>query len=230
MKKEELQHRIDEIKWFHRIDLPTDEGEVLTTPGVLTAEHCSEEAATHRFGIPEDLSGLRVLDVGAHQGYFSFLAHKRGAKVTAVEPNQGDGDNIKGFELANEVLGCKISLNKSNLRHYNICLPERKYDVVFYFGVLYHVTAPIDELKYLSQVTKEGGYALIETAISHSIKMGESFIPVWQLKPGHDNDPTNYWYPSIEGLESALSIVGFKRVDILYVTSGGERVTVRAYK
>lgn len=90
MKKEELQRRIDEIKWFHRIDLPTDEGEVLTTPGVV--DHTTEEMANVRYGVPSDLSGKTVLDIGAYDGYFSFLCDKRGAEVYAIDPLQGRGN------------------------------------------------------------------------------------------------------------------------------------------
>jgi len=38
-----------------------------------------------RFRIPADLTGKRVLDIGAWDGWFSFEAERRGAAVTAID-------------------------------------------------------------------------------------------------------------------------------------------------
>lgn len=233
MKKEELQRRIDEMKWLQCIDLPTDEGGIIRTKGAF--DHCTEEIANERYGIPLDLKEKTVLDIGAANGYHSFLAERRGADVIAIEPNQGRGDNINCFALAKQVLGSSLSVYVQSLDVYVENHDPSPRDIVFYFGVLYHVKAPLLELEYLSKVTKE--YALIETAIGKSIgrisaassSIAEE-IPLWEFRPGFDNDPTNYWYPSLKGLEVALLHVGFKKVEVIYLTPGRERATVKAYK
>lgn len=252
MKKESLQSEIDKIKWFHRIELPFDEGGVLTTPGIV--DHTTDESATVRYGLPVDLSGMSVLDVGCYDGYFSFLSEKRGAVVSAIDPLQGrgkisevftpEGLNVvisgnEGLELARKVLGscvkfavCDLGEFVSGIRHYSqrSIITEKEFDVVLYYGVLYHTKAPILELEYLYDVTKEDGIALIETAISYDISMRGDKLPLWQFRPGFDNDTTNYWYPSLTGLETALLNVGFNKVETIFVTTGGERTTVVAHK
>src|SRR5207249_7392510 len=66
--------------WFHTFSL-NGAGEY--TPGI---------ARDHRYrlrAIPEDLSGARVLDVGTFDGFYAFLAERRGAvRVVAVDNEQ----------------------------------------------------------------------------------------------------------------------------------------------
>lgn len=252
MKKEFLKSEVDKIKWFHRIELPFEEGGALTTPGIV--DHTTDESATIRYGLPVDLSGLSVLDVGCYDGYFSFLSEKRGAVVSAIDPLQGRGkvsevftpeglsvviSGNEGFELARKVLDsrvkfavCDLGEFVSGIGHYSqrSIITEKEFDVVLYYGVLYHTKAPILELEYLYDVTKENGVALIETAISCDISMDGNALPLWQFKPGFDNDPTNYWYPSLKGVEIALLNAGFNKAETIFVTAGGERATIVAHK
>lgn len=243
MKYEELKKRVGELKWFQRLELPTDEGMTIITP--FQATHCIEEIATKCYGIPENLTGLTVLDIGCNDGFHSFFAEKRGAKVAAIDPNQGGGDNIKCFMLAKEALNSNVTFVSVDLMQLISGAMEYKkrgiipyvdsntekqtgssvgdFDVVFYFGVLYHVISPIDELKMLFKVTKQ--YALIETAIAQNDYGNRS---VWEFNNGFDNDPTNYFYPSLIGLKNVLKYVGFSKVELIW--TDGIRASVKAIK
>jgi tRNA (mo5U34)-methyltransferase len=247
MKKIELQKKIDEIKWFHRLDLPTDEGDILTTPGEV--DHTNEKSANGRYGLPLDLTGRSVLDVGAFDGYFSFLCEDRGANVSAIDPLQGRGqirevfepDGLKiisegdeGFRLAHSVLNSKVKYAITDLKDFVNGIGSysqrgkiiaKQFDLVLYYGVLYHVDSPIDELKYLFKTIKDGGMALIETAISQRTDYG---YPFWEFLPGFDGADTNKWYPTIGGLQIALQYVGFKNSEVIY--NDGIRATLRALK
>lgn len=228
MKKDELLEKVNSLKWFHKIELPTDEGEIIVTPGIV--DHCTEEVATKRYGLPENLNGQSVVDIGANNGYFSFLAKKRGAEeVIAIEPNQGDGDNLKCLSLAMKAIKYGPVVFEqdfiSAITSYPLChnnnLP--KFDISLYFGVLYHIDNPIEHLSYLYKITRS--YALIETAIAQH-NYGEK--AVWEFNPGFEGDPTNKWYPSIIGLAQALIHVGFSNIEVIY--NDGIRATVKAYK
>ena len=67
--------------WFHTFSL--DHSDEFYTPGV---------ARDHRYRIPalpEDFSGMSVLDVGTFDGFYAFLAEARGARrVVAVDNEQ----------------------------------------------------------------------------------------------------------------------------------------------
>jgi 2-polyprenyl-3-methyl-5-hydroxy-6-metoxy-1,4-benzoquinol methylase len=78
---------LDEVTtyyWYHTIDL----GHGLVTPGDYDFRPALPE-----FHIPADLTGKKVLDVGAGTGFFTFEFEKRGASVTAVDlPSLADWD------------------------------------------------------------------------------------------------------------------------------------------
>jgi len=95
--------RVDaESYWFHRMDL----GDGIVTPG------WSDPAAEKmpHFGLPNDMRGMRVLDVGCAEGFFSFEAERRGAaSVVAVDSFP---DSVRRFGICRDALGssCEIWL------------------------------------------------------------------------------------------------------------------------
>lgn len=214
---EQIIKHAETINWWHSIPL-TDS---YTTIGRMGIGHCSKEAITSRFGMPENLTGKSVLDIGAWDGLFSFEAEKRGATVIAVDPYQGEGENSDGFKFAKKVLNSKVELCEVPLVEFDERCTDKKHDISFYFGVLYHVQNPVHELKRLRNITLE--YSLIETAISQSDYGDKN---VWEFNNGFDGDNTNFWYPSLKGLESVLKFVGFSSMQIIY--NDGIRTTVKA--
>ncbi|GAC1372361.1 MAG: hypothetical protein NVSMB32_16160 [Actinomycetota bacterium] len=71
----ELRSRVDAISWYHSIDL----GQGITTPGTSTTPPLAGAE------LP-DFAGRSVLDVGAWDGYYSFLAEQQGAsRVVALD-------------------------------------------------------------------------------------------------------------------------------------------------
>src|ERR1700756_1225374 len=65
--------------WWHSFELPG--GRVIE--GV--ADLASLKHRLAQFPIPDDLTGKRVLDIGAWDGWFSFEMERRGAHVIALE-------------------------------------------------------------------------------------------------------------------------------------------------
>jgi hypothetical protein len=73
---------LDEVPfWFHTFALNREHG--IYTPGA---------AVDHRYRLPvlpEDFSGFSVLDVGAFDGFYAFVAEARGAeRVLAIDNEQ----------------------------------------------------------------------------------------------------------------------------------------------
>jgi tRNA (mo5U34)-methyltransferase len=233
--------------WWHRIPIGTFKGEVFYTPGEVRHGPDGSDYATKRFGIPADLTGRTVLDIGAWDGYFSFEAEKRSAALVVAsdmaltQPSKdrlekGNWGGNKGFWLAHHILGSKVRFIESSV--YRIdeavhqaamntvgCLDEKEYpltyDVTLFYGVLYHLTEPFLALQKLAGVTQ--GMALIETAISKGAGTAMEF------RHGFDNDPTNWWYPTIPCLQQMLLKVGFVRTQLVF-NLDDVRATVAAYK
>lgn len=66
----EIWERVSRLGWYHTIDL----GHGVATPGFI-----DNRPTVHRFGIPEDLTGMRCLDIGTYDGFWSFEFERRGA-------------------------------------------------------------------------------------------------------------------------------------------------------
>jgi tRNA (mo5U34)-methyltransferase len=70
------------LYWFHRIELAPD----LITPGW---DYPKVKKLPY-FGLPADMGGMRVLDIGCCEGFFSFEAERRGAsEVVAIDADPG---------------------------------------------------------------------------------------------------------------------------------------------
>jgi len=211
--------RIEKINWWHSIELP-DYG---VTKGRVGSDHCSAHVISDRFGMPEDLLGKTVLDIGTFDGLFAFEAEKRGAKVTAIDCYQSSAENGNGFMLAKGLLESDVEFYHFSLKDFVEYGVTNYFDICLYYGVLYHVENPLRELSYLSQVTKE--FALIESAIIQNEHSGRN---IWEFNNGFDNDKTNFWYCSFKGLESVLKYVGFREVQLVWTDA--IRMTVKAIK
>ena len=66
--------------WWHSFELP--DGRIID--GVNTLAGLKGRLA--QFPIPQDLTGKRVLDIGAWDGWFSFEIERRGAQVVELAP------------------------------------------------------------------------------------------------------------------------------------------------
>ena len=90
--------------WHQQIDL----GHGFITPGAQDTNSLLRQIC-----LPEDLSGMRVLDLGARDGYFSFECERRGAsEVIALDYVPADQT---GFEICKKVLNSNVVYVNSNV-------------------------------------------------------------------------------------------------------------------
>src|SRR6478736_10571084 len=100
----ELRSRIAAVPyWYHKIPLPG---------GIVTPGWAPLNVASYR--VPDDLSGKRILDVGAWDGFWTFEALRRGAKqVVAMDDFSDLCGNLPesarsawhNFDLCRDALG-----------------------------------------------------------------------------------------------------------------------------
>src|SRR5208282_4601170 len=202
MKDDELRKDVAEIAWWHTIDLGN---------GIMTPGRDNSPERLKRIGMPQDLTGLTVLDIGAANGFYSFEAERRGAKrVVAVDQpfawNEG-GHPKRGFELARKVLNSNVEDVVTNV--YDMS-PKNigTFDLVLFLGVLYHLQHPLLALEHVFSVTSK--QLILETHVdmTHLKRPAMAFYPNAEL----DGDASNWWGPNPAAVEEMLKTVGFKTV------------------
>jgi tRNA (mo5U34)-methyltransferase len=169
--------------------------------------------AAARLQLPS-LKGRTVLDVGAWDGYYSFLAEREGAaRVVAVDQDPWGGLGSKaGFELAREVYGSSVEDRALDVLDISPASVGR-FDVVLMLGVLYHLPNPVLALERLFAVTDE--LLVIETAVD--LMLVRAPAAAFYLEGSLKGDPTNWWGPNVRAVSAMLRRAGFARVDVLWV-------------
>lgn len=217
MNREELARRAGEINWFHCIDL----GNGILTPGRVNAG-----SRLPALGIPEDLSGKSVLDIGAWDGFFSFEAEERGAeRVLATDWFcwSGPGWGTKeGFELARQARESRVEdldIDVMDLSRARV----GRFDIVLFLNVLYHLRHPLLALEGVFDVTAD--LLILETHVDALDDERPSMI----FYPGAEmwDDPTTWWGPNPAAVLSMLRDAGFQDAS-MYSCSSMEQRKARA--
>ena len=185
--------------WFHSIELP--DGRLI--PGVVSVE--ALKARLCRYPIPQDLSGKRVLDVGAATGWNSFELERRGAQVVAV-----DCVDLQEFRAARELLRSNVEYRVLDVDELT---PESvgRFDYVLFFGVLYHLRHPLLGLEKICALTRET--AFVESFVTDGDSCSLEFYESDELGGQLDN-----WYgPTPKCVEVLCRSAGFARVQMDYV-------------
>lgn len=227
---DDVRKAVEAIRWFHQIDL----GNGIVTPGIdATGQKLG------RLGLPADLPGKSVLDIGAWDGFFSFEAERRHARrVLATDSFIWTGKawgSKKGFDLCKQVLNSKIEEKLIDVLELSEACVGR-FDVVLFLGVLYHMKHPLLALERVFDVT--GDMLILETVVdAMSVhRPMAAFYPEAEL----NHDVSNWWGPNLPALVGMVKAVGFSRVEVHSIEStgaprdieqyGGDRAVVHAWR
>ena len=141
-KQELIASRTD---WFHSIDV----GDGLITPGTCPVGYQSAMWDTLR--MPENMSGLRVLDIGTYDGFFAFECEKRGAEVVAIDVVPED---CRCFALAKRLRGSRITYHQMSVYDLREDTLGGTFDLVLCLGVYYHLRHLFLALDSLWRITR----------------------------------------------------------------------------
>ena len=205
--------RLAKLGWYHSIELP--DGSVI--PGHQSIEQL--RTRLRQFHIPEDLTGKRVLDIGAWDGWFSFEMERRGAAVLALDSTK----NTRLIE-AKSLLGSRLDYHIGD-----ICRLTAKdigtFDIVLFLGVLYHLKHPLLALENVCGMTRD--MACIESFVTDNDPTGipaMEFYETTELRGQLDN----WCGPNTSCLLAFARTAGFARVQLESVLA--ERAHVSAYR
>lgn len=158
-----------------------------------------------------DLSGLSVLDVGTTNGGTAFEAERRGAaRVVAVDIYDAEWFGVRPLT---EFLGSRVEYLRASVYE----LPQRfqqPFDVVVFWGVLYHLRHPLLALDSLRAIT--GGYLSVETAVcDYELPRAQRATSVARFYRRNElgQDSSNWFAPTVVGLHEWCRSSGFEIED-----------------
>ena len=255
MSRKELEQKIEELgPWFYPFDL----GDGLrTNPAIPT--HVTKifdtrlemvrRAVRGHFGsrLPE----IRCLDIGSHEGFYSFEMAKLGVgRVRGVEYREV---NLNKARFVAEHLACpQVEFRQGNVE---TLTPEEygEYELTLFLGVLYHLENPVLCLRNISRVTRE--MCVVETQVVPEVegqaewgakewtRPYQGVLAVIDESGEFDADNTETGNspvatcPSPKALEFLLKQAGFQRVEFIEPPEDayeqharGKRVVCAAYK
>jgi tRNA (mo5U34)-methyltransferase len=232
----ELVREIRQRRFFHNIDLGdglSTQGDSVDTqvfylpgaiPDVRGKSVLDIGAWDGKFSFEAERAGAaRVvaldhyvwrLDAAARQAYYDECA---------AEGRLPDGDRVdngflgegtpgkRGFDLVHTYLDSRVEAVVDDFTTMDVDQLGR-FDVVFYFGVLYHMVDPIHALKRLLRVTD--GVAVIETAgVRVPGYAGHGLINFF-AGDGLNNDFGNWFAPSAAALTAMCRAAGFRHAEL----------------
>ena len=195
-------------RWRHRIALPGG----VVTPGTRHTD-------ADYFGIPQDLTGKTVLDIGCSDGYFSFECERRGAAhVLAIDDfSSVFVDSPIGFHVVHQLLGSQVEFRQMDLFELDRAVVG-EFDLVLFLGVLYHLRHPLLALERLATLCR--GQLIVETLVAPRPSRLERLVTnrfarrsarymEFYEEDDVNRDPTNWWAPSPLGMLAMLRSCGF---------------------
>jgi tRNA (mo5U34)-methyltransferase len=220
----ELRRRIDALgPWFQNFRIHGVE----TAPEHFLGDYPSFKFARFADAIPADLTGKSVLDIGCNAGFYSFEMKRRGAsRVVGID---SDDRYLDQARFAAAELGYD-DIEFRNLSVYDVAALGRRFDLVIFMGVLYHLRHPLLALDLirehvagdlmLFQTMQQGTDDVLVVPEDHPFHLPGTTRP-----PGYFDNPaypkmhfierkfagdwTNWWAPNAACTQAMLRAAGF---------------------
>ena len=215
---EDLEWQVRSLdQWFQNFDL----GSVKTAPNHPLGDYPKVKWDRFSWAIPEDLSGMSVLEVGCNAGFYAFEMKKRGAeRVVGIDT---DPRYLRQAEFVRNRL--KLDVEFRQLSVFKVKELREQFDIVLFLGVLYHLRYPMLALDLLRHHATRGllvvqsmirgssrieplkeDYSFWETSVfSHA-----DYPKLHFVENRYAGDPTNWWIPNRACLEAMIRTAGFK--------------------
>jgi tRNA (mo5U34)-methyltransferase len=196
--------------WFHTFAL---------APGIYTPGIARDHGYRPAVLGADRFADRSVLDVGAFDGFYSFLAERRGARRVLAVDNEQYVDWVHGrfgvtlqggggFRAVARLTGSRVEYRRMDAL--DVGQLGERFDVALCFGILHRVTDPIGLLRALADVLAPGGEIVIE-AYGSRFSADAPAIEVHEPGEVYPRDEFVYWGFSPESLRRLGRIAGSAR-------------------
>lgn len=213
-----IRQKIAELApWFHNLDLMG----IQTAPDHFLGDYPRLKWSRFRDVVPDDLTGMTVLDIGCNAGFYSMEMKSRGAdRVLGID---WDEDYLNQARFAADVCGVDVEFRQLSV--WDVAELQEKFDLVIFMGVLYHLRHPLLALDLIHEhVAKDlllfqsmqrgsrevlpvsGDYEFSETDIFDE----PGYPKLHFVEHSYCTDPTNWWLPNRACVEAMLRSSGFR--------------------
>jgi tRNA (mo5U34)-methyltransferase len=172
------------------------------TPGVSKVDYLYDTA-----GVPQDLTGATVLDIGTTNGGAAFEAERRGAsRVVAVDIFE---PSWFGIDALIALLGSRVEFKRASVYSLPEDLEGERFDIVLLWGVLYHLRHPLLALDKVRELTR--GTAYIESAVAdHELEpeLRDRSLARFYRTDELAGDTSNWFAPTVSLLGEWLTSCG----------------------
>ena len=219
-----LREQIDALgPWFHNMDIDGER----TAPDHFLGDYPALKFARFAHALPDDMSGMSVLDIGCNGGFYSIEMKRRGAaEVIGID---SDDRYLAQARFAADTLGYE-DISFRNLSVYDVGALGRRFDVVIFMGVLYHLRHPLLALDLirehvagdlmLFQTMQQGSPDVLIVPEDHPFHVPGTIRPPGYFdNPAYPkmhfierkfaNDWTNWWAPNKACSQAMLRAAGF---------------------
>lgn len=196
--------------WYHTIEL---------APGVVTDGMFDHRPYVERYGLPQSLAGMRVLDVGTFEGFWAYEMERRGAEVVALDVPRiqqldwpprmrpaEDGERGDRFRAAAAALGSSVEWVGMSVYDAE---PERlggTFDLVFCGSVLIHLRDPALALERMAGLCH--GRLIFADEYSRRLE----WVPRMLLAEFKSGTHMTWWRPTTRTWISMIKLAGFEDV------------------
>ena len=159
----------------------------------------------------------KIADIGGADGDLAFLLERMGLAVDLIDNKPTNFNHLEGAQILKEALRSNVTIQTVDLDS-QFTLSGKKYDAIFLLGVLYHLKNPFFVLEKLAAIAR---YCFLSTRIARQTDNGQqiSQAPMaYLLGPQEcNNDSTNFWIFSEEGLKRLINRTGWSLLSYLSI-------------
>jgi tRNA (mo5U34)-methyltransferase len=184
--------------------------------------------------------GLPVADIGAADGDLAFFLEAQGLSMHIIDNAPTNCNGLAGARAVKEALGSSVAVHDIDLDS-QFTLPQAEYGLVFFLGILYHLKNPYYALEMLARrsrhialstrvaqfarpLTPPPAGSVVRELLSRITDSPSEMtriagLPVAYLVDEREcnDDPTNFWIFTHEGLKRLLSRCGWDVLDYMAV-------------